>query len=356
VFGVTKGSPESKYPYIIVNGAAKKLGSGAYSTVFAATDKKTKEDVAVKKITKANLQPHDHDALKNEVDILHGVKDHANILGFIEYFEDSEHYYLITEQITGGELFDRICEKETYTEAEARKLIQVLVQTLAFLHSKSIAHRDLKPENLLMKAPKEDTEIVLADFGFAVRCKGKNLVQVCGTPDYVAPEVIKHEAYDYKCDIWSAGVIAYILLGGYAPFQARNPDDRDELFRVIKKGRVVFHEKYWQHVSEDAKDCIRQMLLLDPDERTSAAALLNHAWFRAAALETHDLNESQVRLREFNARRKLKGAVHTVKAANTMRKVLGTIKSMKASEAAAGGGAAPTLAPASMEPTAVVCE
>lgn len=257
------------------------------------------------------------------------------------------HYYLITEQITGGELFDRICEKETYTEAEARKLIQVLVQTLAFLHNKSIAHRDLKPENLLMKSRKEDTGIVLADFGFAIKCKGKNLVQVCGTPDYVAPEVIKHEAYDFKCDIWSAGVIAYILLGGYAPFQARNPDDRDELFRVIKKARVVFHEKYWQHVSDEAKDCIRQMLLADPDERTSAAALLNHAWFRAAELESHDLNESQVRLREFNARRKLKGAVHTVKAANTMRKVLGSIKSMKMENAKARleGSPAPQAAP-----------
>lgn len=104
-------------------------------------------------------------------------------------------------------MFERICEKESYTEHEARLLVKVLLQTLSFLHNKSIAHRDLKPENLLLKSTDNDSQIVLADFGFATKCKGKSLNQVCGTPDYVAPEIIKHALYDFKCDIWSAGVM-----------------------------------------------------------------------------------------------------------------------------------------------------
>lgn len=115
----------------------------------------------------------------------------------------------------------------------------------------------------------DDSNIKLADFGFATKTEGRSLNQICGTPDYVAPEIVDHQKYGVECDIWSAGVIAYILLGGYPPFQARD-DDRDELFRVIKKGKYKFHDEYWKDISADAKDLISKMLAREPDDRPSA--------------------------------------------------------------------------------------
>mmetsp|Transcript_6838 Transcript_6838/g.8275 ORF Transcript_6838/g.8275 Transcript_6838/m.8275 type:complete len:364 (+) Transcript_6838:20-1111(+) len=328
------GSPVKSYPYTLVDGKPKVLGSGAYSTVYEGTDQKTNAIVAVKKITKANLQPHDHDALKNEVSLLAECKGHPHILSFLEFYEEKDYYYLVTEVITGGELFERICEKESYTEHEARLLVQVLLQTLAHLHEKQIAHRDLKPENLLLKSLDDDSQVVLADFGFATKCKGKSLNQVCGTPDYVAPEIIMHNLYNFKCDIWSAGVITYILLGGYAPFQARNPDDRDELFNVIKKGKVVFHDHYWKKITPEAKDLISKMLDVDPDHRPNASSLMHHPWITAskAGLEKANLDESKERLKEFNAKGKLKSAVNVVKATNSMRKALTALKTLDSSQ------------------------
>mmetsp|Transcript_10879 Transcript_10879/g.25483 ORF Transcript_10879/g.25483 Transcript_10879/m.25483 type:complete len:307 (-) Transcript_10879:703-1623(-) len=232
----------------------KELGSGAYSQVYLCREKKTKEEYAVKKITKANLESYDHDALKDEVNLLRSC-DWPHIIKFKEFYDEKEYYYLITEVVAGGELFDRICDKMTYNEAEARDLVATFLKTLQYLHNRKIAHRDLKPENLLLRSKSNDTDVVLADFGFAQPTNGKSLRQVCGTPDYVAPEVIMcndvdptkprdrktgrpvyaNPAYDFQCDIWSAGVIVFILLGGYPPFQAKDENDRDALFELIKR-------------------------------------------------------------------------------------------------------------------------
>jgi len=183
---------------------------------------------------------------------------------------------------------------------------------------------------LLLRSADSDTQVVLAHFGFATKCDGKSLKQICGTPDYVAPEILMHALYDFKCDIWSAGVIAYILLGGYAPFQARNPEDREELFNAIKRGKLVFHERYWKDVSSEAKDCISQMLNVNPDARPMATDLLRHEWMVGGAAERKhgggDLSASKARLKEFNARRKLKGAINAVKATNKMKSVLSAMK------------------------------
>lgn len=315
----------------------KELGQGAYSVVFESIHKATNKKVAIKKIEKKRLQPHDHKALESEVAILQKCKGQAHILDFMDFYDEDRYYYLVTEEIKGGELFDRICDKVVYTEAEARDLIKILLNTLAFLHNKSIAHRDLKPENLLLKSKEDDSDVVLADFGFATYCDGKSLNQVCGTPDYVAPEIISNQLYDFSCDIWSAGVIAYILLGGYPPFQARD-DNRDELFRVIKRGKFKFHDEYWGEISDDAKDLIRSMLTVNPTERPSAQKLLRHKWMSAEArvLNQHDLQPSQVRLREFNAKRKFKGAANAVRATNRLTKSISAFAAVaKANQAAA---------------------
>merc|ERR1712071_420659 len=168
----------------------------------------------------------------------------------------------------GGELFDRIVQKAFYNEKEARDVCKILLEALAYCHSKKVAHRDLKPENLLLVSVDDDHELKLADFGFAKKCpKEKCLHTQCGTPGYVAPEILSGVAYDTQADIWSLGVIVYILLGGYPPFIEQN---QRELFRKIRKGQYEFHEEYWGQVSDDAKNLIRQLLTVQPSKRYDA--------------------------------------------------------------------------------------
>ena len=157
-----QGPPTKHYSYVQVGGKPKELGSGAYSVVLEAKNLKSQEIVAIKKIDKKNLQPHDHDALQNEVSLLNECKGQSNILSILGFYEERNFYYLVTEEVAGGELFDRICDKESYTEHEARILVNILLKTLNFLHNKQIAHRDLKPENLLLKSKTDDTTIILA--------------------------------------------------------------------------------------------------------------------------------------------------------------------------------------------------
>jgi len=308
----------------------KQLGSGAYSTVFLAKHKKTNAEVAVKKITKSQLQSYDHDALKDEVGLLRKCK-HPSIIAFKDFFDEPEYYYLVSEVVEGGELFDRICDKTTYSEAEARALVITLLKTLQYLHKNNIAHRDLKPENLLLRSKTNDTDVVLADFGFAQVVKGKSLQQVCGTPDYVAPEVINHEKYDYSCDIWSAGVITFILLGGYPPFQAKDEDDRDALFAIIKKGKFKFHEKFWKSISADAKDMITQMLTVDVYKRASADQLLKHKWLKLDAATLAGNTIDTAALKEFNAKRKLKSVGKAVIGINRMKNAVNAFSTPKTS-------------------------
>jgi len=291
-----------------------------------ATNQKTGAEVAIKKITKSQLQSYDHDALKDEVGLLKTCK-HRSIISYKGFYDEKEFYYLVTEVVAGGELFDRICEKTTYTEAEARQLVITLLKTLQYLHQKKIAHRDLKPENLLLRSKTDDTDVVLADFGFAQVTKGKSLQQVCGTPDYVAPEVINHEKYDFTCDIWSAGVIVFILLGGYPPFQAKDEDDRDALFEIIKKGKFKFHDKFWKSISPEAKDMIKNMLTVDVYQRMTADQLLKHKWLQ---LDAKTLNNEidTTALKEFNAKRKLRAVGKAVISVNRMKKAVGAFGAM----------------------------
>mmetsp|Transcript_39447 Transcript_39447/g.53570 ORF Transcript_39447/g.53570 Transcript_39447/m.53570 type:complete len:512 (-) Transcript_39447:724-2259(-) len=302
------------------------LGTGAFSKVYRVTPKKKNEEassiphLAAKKIKKRYLKARDHLALQDEVNILHSC-EHPHIIKLVEYFSEKSFYYILTELMVGGELFDRICTKTTYSELEAREVIKILLDILAYLHSHHIAHRDLKPENLLLMSVDDDMSIKLADFGLATYCKDQKLTQNCGTPDYVAPEIIDFDAtYDWKCDIWSAGIIAYILLGGYPPFQSTN-DDRDELFKLILEGRYVFHKTYWEDVSVEAKDLISSMLIVDPKHRPSAQELLRHPWIQAADenLQGKVIDSSLQRFKYFNAKRKLRAAVYTLIAACRIR-------------------------------------
>jgi len=222
------------------------------------------ESFAVKIITKSKLSKEDETALKDEIDVLSDLK-YKHIIRLYDVFEESHFYYLVTEKMSGGELFDRIVQKSYYNEHEARDVCQILFKAMKYCHDRKIAHRDLKPENLLLtvshldiayyflrkkndltlrhnQSESDDSDIKIADFGFAKRVTSPNsLTTQCGTPGYVAPEILEGKPYDTQADMWSLGVIVYILLGGYPPFIEQN---QRELFRKIRKAQYQFHDEY----------------------------------------------------------------------------------------------------------------
>lgn len=176
----------------------------------------------------------------------------------------------------------------------------------------------MKPENLLLVSQTDDKKVKIADFGFAKRVRSpKSLTTQCGTPGYVAPEILEGQKYDTKADMWSVGVILYILLGGYPPFVQTN---QRLLFRKIKKGQYEFHPEYWGSVSEDAKNLISSLLNINPDTRLSATEALKNRWILSDAgdLEGKDLGANLEEFKKFNAKRKFKAAVKSVIAINKL--------------------------------------
>ena len=254
----------------------RSLGSGAFSVVKKAVRKSDGLVVAIKCITRSKLNHHEVENLKREVDIMREFK-HPHVIGLIDVFdEERQEIYLVTEFVSGGELFDRIQAKTTYSEAEARVVVHLLLSTLDHLHTMKVVHRDLKPENVLLRDAGDDTTIKLADFGFAKHVADlKGDRTLCGTPDYIAPELLRKQPYGPPVDIWSCGVIVYILLGGYPPFY---DDDNPRLFKKIMAGQFQFDAPFWDPISASAKDLISQMLTLDPAQRPSAKELLRHPW------------------------------------------------------------------------------
>ncbi|KAL7531107.1 hypothetical protein ACHAXR_005810 [Thalassiosira sp. AJA248-18] len=298
-----------------VKGRIMNLGEGAFSVVIEATKKETNESFAVKVVTKSKLTKEDEVALKDEIEVLNQLQ-HQHIIRLYDVFEEKDFWYLVTEKMMGGELFDRIVSKSFYNEKEARDVCKILFEAIGFCHHHSVAHRDLKPENLLLRSEENDSEIKIADFGFAKKVLTSNsLTTQCGTPGYVAPEILEGVAYDTKSDMWSLGVIVYILLGGYPPFIEQN---QRELFRKIRKGQYEFHEEYWGSVSADAKDMISCLLTVQPAKRLSAKEALQHKWMTQddSVLAGQDLGTNLSELRKYNAKRKFKAAVNAVILAN----------------------------------------
>ncbi|KAF4315845.1 hypothetical protein G195_010655 [Phytophthora kernoviae 00238/432] len=299
----------------------KELGSGTFSVVREATHKTTGERFAIKCIKRAQLSKDDLEALVAEVKILREMQ-HAHIVKLFDVFQEERYFFLVTEYMPGGELFERIVKKNFYSEREARDLVKVLLETIAFCHDADVVHRDLKPENLLLSSLEDDADIKLADFGFAKKAAingDAGLVTACGTPGYVAPEILQSKPYGKEVDIWSIGVITYILLCGYPPF---HHDNQSVLFRMIKAGRYEYDSPYWDDVSSEAKDLISKMLVLNPAERWSARKLLQHPWIAGDAVKDVQLTTALVELRKFNARRKFRAAVSTVKATISLTKSL----------------------------------
>jgi len=230
--------------------------------------------------------------------------------------------YIVTEIVSGGELFDRIVSKGSYTEKDAADLVVKFLEAIEYLHEKGIVHRDLKPENLLLKSKDNDSDVKLADFGLSKIVGQEVLMQTaCGTPGYVAPEVLRQKGYGKAVDMWSVGVITYILLCGYPPFY---DEDQATLFETIIRGKFEFHAEYWKDISSSAKDLIRKMLTVDPKKRLDAKQALKHPWVAGEeAPDTSIAENYKTGYTKFNARRKFRGAVRTVQMVNRMGGTIG---------------------------------
>jgi len=202
---------------------------------------------------------------------------HPNIIKLRQVFENEKKYvYLVMELVTGGELFDRIVDKSQYGEKDAALLTKKMVDALKYLHERKIAHRDLKPENILLANQMSDTDVKLADFGLSRMIDESTMMKTaCGTPTYVAPEVLKATGYGPEVDMWSIGVITYILLCGFPPFYG---DTIPEMFEQIMSGTFDYPEEYWETISDHAKDFINKLLKVNPSERMTAVAALEHPW------------------------------------------------------------------------------
>jgi len=252
------------------------LGRGAFSVVHLAKSKETGDDVAVKVISKKDLGDDYQKNLDREIAILTRIK-HPGIIAMRDLFETKHEMYIVMELVNGGELFDKIVEKGSYTELEAAKLVAQVLSAIDYLHEHDVVHRDLKPENLLLRSKDDATVVCIADFGLSKIVGQKTMMATaCGTPSYVAPEVLnpdKSAGYGPEVDLWSIGVITYILLCGFPPFYG---DTVPEIFDQILKANYDYPEEYWSHISANAKAFVDALLTIDPKKRMTAKQALAH--------------------------------------------------------------------------------
>ncbi|XP_058169707.1 filaggrin-2 [Anopheles ziemanni] len=281
------------------------LGEGAYASVQTCINIYTELEYAVKIIDK--IPGHARARVFREVETFHHCQGHPNILQLLEFFEDEEKFYLVFEKINGGPLLTRIQENVCFSEYDAAQIIKEIASGLDFLHKKGIAHRDLKPENILCVYPDKLCPIKICDFDLGSGIKfttnissptaTPQLLTPVGSAEFMAPEVVdlfvgESNYYDKRCDLWSLGVIAYILLCGYPPFSGNCEQDcgwnrgencrtcQELLFESIQEGRFCFPDSEWMDVSEEAKDLIRGLLVKEAPKRLSATAVLEHPWIR----------------------------------------------------------------------------
>ena len=260
----------------------KQLGKGSYGRVYQVKNKTTGELRACKQLAKSNI--NNLEKFNREIDIL--IKtDHPNIIKLYEVFEDARFLYLIMEECTGGELFDRIIQhiqnKKMYSEKDAANIFKQVMSSISYCHSNKICHRDLKPENLLYASKDENSLIKVIDFGLSRIRTGKKMTTKVGTAYYVSPEVLNGK-YDERCDIWSAGVILYILLSGDPPFNGPNDN---EIYRRICKMSFSFPKEKWNKISPEAIDLIKKMLS-EEAIRPTAQEVLSHPWFKKAETQS----------------------------------------------------------------------
>ncbi|KAJ6570502.1 Pkinase-domain-containing protein [Mycena vulgaris] len=258
----------------------KTLGRGPHAIVKKAIHIKTGKYYACKILNKKFMEGKEH-MMRNEISVLKRLSGgHRNIVGLHDYFETLDNLYLCLDLCTGSELFDRICTKVNYSEADAAALVRTVFTAVNHIHAAGIIHRDLNPMNILFRTPAEDADIVIVGFGLSrmMEKEEKEQITTLGgiTLEYMAPEIFLHAGNSKPVDVWAMGVITYFLLAGYTPFDRDTPEAQRE---AIVMGDYKFEpEEYWVDVSDTARDFVKACLTIDPKGRPTAAEALEHKW------------------------------------------------------------------------------
>ncbi|XP_016923738.2 ribosomal protein S6 kinase 2 beta [Drosophila suzukii] len=276
--GVLPGNFHAEYNLL------QELGRGTFSVCRLCEHRASKKHYAVKVIEKAAVAAASTSAdCWEEVEIMLRYGNHPNIVTLYSVYEDAGSAYLVMELLKGGELLDRILAVGQMCESEASAVLRTIASAVAYLHEHGVVHRDLKPSNMIYASMRQTPETLkLCDLGFAKQLRADNglLMTPCYTANFVAPEVLKRQGYDLACDIWSLGVLLYIMLSGRTPFASTPNDSPDVILKRIGSGHIDFTSSRWALVSVPAKELLRQMLHIVPENRPTAAQILDHAWLR----------------------------------------------------------------------------
>uniref|UniRef100_A0A8D3BZ74 Si:ch211-27e6.1 n=1 Tax=Scophthalmus maximus TaxID=52904 RepID=A0A8D3BZ74_SCOMX len=266
------------------------IGRGSFSRVVRVEHRATRRPSAIKMMEVE--APEGREVCAAELAVLRRVS-HANVIQLVEVFQFPRRVYMVLELATGGELLDRVVSRGHFTERDATQALRMVLAGVGYLHGLGITHRDLKPENLLYYHPGADSRLLVTDFGLATfgGRSSWSLRTTCGTPEYLAPEVLLRRPYSCAVDMWALGVITYIVLSGSMPFE---DDSRTRLYRSIVRGKYSFHGDPWPSVSNAARDFIQRLLASDPAARPAADQAARHSWVvtMAAGSSVRNLHRS----------------------------------------------------------------
>ncbi|CAH8345862.1 unnamed protein product [Eruca vesicaria subsp. sativa] len=303
------------------------IGRGQFGITYTCKENSTGNTYACKSILKRKLtRKQDRDDVKKEIQIMHHLSGQQNIVEIRGAYEDRQSIHLVMELCGGGELFDKIIAQGHYSERAAAGVIRSVLNVVQICHFMGVMHRDLKPENFLLSSKDEDAMLKATDFGLSVFIEeGKVYRDIVGSAYYVAPEVLRR-SYGKEIDIWSAGIILYILLCGVPPFWA---ETEKGIFEEIIKGEIDFESQPWPSISESAKDLVRKLLTKDPKKRISAAQALEHPWIRGGEAPDNPIDSAVLsRMKQFRAMNKLKKLALKVIAESLSEEEIKGLKTM----------------------------
>ncbi|CAD8212165.1 unnamed protein product [Paramecium octaurelia] len=286
------------------------LGSGSYAEVRKGVHKVLGITRAIKIISKSEATNEEVSRVLHEAEILKQL-DHPNIVKIIEIYQNPQQIFIVTELCTGGELFDAIVESQQFSEKDAAKLMKQVLQGLNYCHQHKIVHRDIKPENIVFESKDKKGTIKIIDFGTSrVFDPHQKMNQKIGTPYYIAPEVLKKK-YDEKCDIWSCGVLTYILLCGYPPFNGKS---EAKILEKVEQGKYDFNSEEWDIITEEAKDFISKLMEKDPFKRYNAEQALKHPWITQQSEDVQNelpqIDRALKNMKTFKSTKQLQSAIY----------------------------------------------